>query len=76
MRKVLVDQGANESNRLIAAELAGDSTVINDDLADTQDVRQSRAAGIVLVIDFFTASCQVLLQIPQFLRLRLTKQTG
>jgi hypothetical protein len=32
----------------------------------TQDVRQSRAAGIVLVIDFFMASCQVLLQIPQF----------
>ncbi|MGA2373604.1 MAG: HEAT repeat domain-containing protein [Terriglobales bacterium] len=35
LRKVLVDQGANESDRLIAAELAGDSTVINDDLADT-----------------------------------------
>jgi hypothetical protein len=32
-RKVLVDQGANESDRLIAAELAGNSTVINDDLA-------------------------------------------
>ena len=33
LRKVLVDQGANESDRLIAAELAGDSTVTNDDLA-------------------------------------------
>ena len=35
LRKILVDQRANESDRLIAAELAGDFTVINDDLADT-----------------------------------------
>ena len=34
LRKVLVDQGADESDRLIAAELAGDFTVINDELAD------------------------------------------
>jgi hypothetical protein len=34
LRKVLVDQRANESDRLVAAELAGDFTVINDDLAD------------------------------------------
>jgi hypothetical protein len=33
--KVLVDQRAEESDRLVAAELAGDYTVINDDLADT-----------------------------------------
>jgi hypothetical protein len=35
LRKVLVDRQANESDRLVAAELAGDSTVINDDLVDT-----------------------------------------
>ena len=34
LRKVLVDHGANESDRLVAAELAGDFTVINDELAD------------------------------------------
>jgi hypothetical protein len=34
LRKVLVDQRAKESDRLVAAELAGDFTVINDDLAD------------------------------------------
>jgi hypothetical protein len=34
-QKILVNRGANESNRLVAAELAGDLTVINDDLADT-----------------------------------------
>ena len=33
-RKILVDQRADESDRLVAAELAGDFTVINDDLAD------------------------------------------
>jgi hypothetical protein len=33
--KILTDQRADESDRLIAAELAGDFTVINDDLADT-----------------------------------------
>ena len=32
--KILKDGRAQESDRLIAAELAGDSTVINDDLAD------------------------------------------
>ena len=32
--KVLIDRRAKASDRLIAAELAGDSTVINDDLAD------------------------------------------
>jgi hypothetical protein len=31
----LLNRRANESNRLVAAELAGDLTVINDDLADT-----------------------------------------
>ena len=35
----------------------------------TQDVRQSRATRIVLLIDRFTASCQVILQIPQLRRL-------
>jgi hypothetical protein len=34
-QKILIDQRANESDRLVAAELAGDLTVINDDLADT-----------------------------------------
>jgi hypothetical protein len=34
-RKILIDQRADESDRLVAAELAGDFTVINDDLADT-----------------------------------------
>ena len=34
LRKVLVDRRANESDRLLAAELAGDFTVINDQLAD------------------------------------------
>ena len=33
-RKILIDRRANASDRLIAAELAGDFTVINDDLAD------------------------------------------
>jgi len=33
-RKILIDQRAPESDRLAAAELAGDFTVINDDLAD------------------------------------------
>jgi hypothetical protein len=33
-RKILMDSRANESDRLVAAELAGDFTVINDDLAD------------------------------------------
>jgi hypothetical protein len=32
--KILNDSRAQESDRLMAAELAGDSTVINDDLAD------------------------------------------
>lgn len=32
--EALIDSRANESKRLIAAELAGDLTVINDDLAD------------------------------------------
>src|SRR5580704_8565810 len=33
-RKILIDHRATESDRLAAAELAGDFTVINDDLAD------------------------------------------
>jgi len=33
-RKLLIDRGAAASDRLIAAELAGDFTVINDELAD------------------------------------------
>jgi hypothetical protein len=33
-QKILNDSRAKESDRLVAAELAGDSTVINDDLAD------------------------------------------
>jgi len=33
-QKILNDSRAQESDRLMAAELAGDSTVINDDLAD------------------------------------------
>jgi hypothetical protein len=32
--KILMDSRASESDRLVAAELAGDSTVIDDDLAD------------------------------------------
>jgi hypothetical protein len=34
-RKILIDQRADESDRLVAAELAGDFVVLNDDLADT-----------------------------------------
>jgi len=34
-QKILIDRRANESDRLVAAELAGDLTVINDDLAHT-----------------------------------------
>ncbi len=34
-QKILVDRRAKESDRLLAAELAGDFTVVNDDLADT-----------------------------------------
>jgi hypothetical protein len=34
-QKILADRRANESDRLVAVELAGDLTVINDDLADT-----------------------------------------
>ena len=33
-QKILNDSRAKQSDRLLAAELAGDSTVINDDLAD------------------------------------------
>jgi hypothetical protein len=33
-QKILVDRRANESDRIVAAELAGDFTVINNDLAD------------------------------------------
>jgi hypothetical protein len=33
-QEILVDHQANETGRLIAAELAGDLTVINDELAD------------------------------------------
>ncbi len=34
-QKILIDQRADESDRLVAAELAGDFTVIDDDLVDT-----------------------------------------
>jgi len=34
-QKILIDRRANESDRLVAAELAGELTVINDDLAHT-----------------------------------------
>jgi hypothetical protein len=34
-QKILVDHRASQSDRLVAAELAGDFTVINDDLAHT-----------------------------------------
>jgi hypothetical protein len=34
-RKILIDQRADEADRLVAAELAGDFIVINDDLAET-----------------------------------------
>jgi len=34
-QEILIDSKANESDRLIAAELAGDFTVVNDELADT-----------------------------------------
>src|SRR5258708_1485879 len=34
-RKILIDQRADESDRLVAAELAGDFTVVDDDLVDT-----------------------------------------
>ena len=34
-KEVLIDRRANESDRLVAAELAGDMVVINDELADS-----------------------------------------
>ena len=34
-QEILIDYQADESDRLVAAELAGDFTVINDDLVDT-----------------------------------------
>jgi len=34
-RKTLINRRADESDRLIAAELAGDLIVMNDDMADT-----------------------------------------
>src|ERR1700692_1376416 len=34
-KEVLIDRRANESDRLIAAELAGDVIAMSDDLADT-----------------------------------------
>jgi hypothetical protein len=34
IQKILIDRQANEPDRLIAAELAGDLTVMNDELAD------------------------------------------
>jgi len=34
-QEILIDRQANESDRLLAAELAGDFTVINDELADS-----------------------------------------
>ncbi len=34
-QEILIDHRANESDRLVAAELAGDLTVINDELADS-----------------------------------------
>jgi hypothetical protein len=33
-QKILIDRQANATDRLIAAELAGDLTVMNDELAD------------------------------------------
>jgi len=33
--RILTDPRSNESDRLVAAELTGDLTVINDELADT-----------------------------------------
>ena len=46
--EVLIDRQANETDRLIAAELAGDLTVINDELADalTAIIRRSSVAVI------------------------------
>ncbi len=35
LQEILIDDRANESDRLIAVELAGDFTVINDELADS-----------------------------------------
>jgi hypothetical protein len=34
-QETLIDRRANESDRLVAAEVAGDLTVINDELADS-----------------------------------------
>src|SRR5712692_9673726 len=34
-QEILIDHRADESDRLVAAELAGDLTVINDELADS-----------------------------------------
>jgi len=52
---ILIDHQADENDRLIAAELAGDLTVVNDDLADTltaiirrpDEPEQLRAAAAV-----------------------------
>ena len=44
-QEILVDPRAHETDRPVAAELAGDFTVINDDLADSLlTIRQCRRA--------------------------------
>ena len=54
-QEILIDHQANETDRVIAAELAGDLTVINDELADalmavvrrTDEPEQLRAAAAI-----------------------------
>jgi uncharacterized protein (UPF0147 family) len=54
-QKILIDRQANETDRLIAAELAGDLTVMNDELADAltaiirrpEEPEQLRAAAAI-----------------------------
>ena len=54
-QEILIDHQANETDRLIAAELAGDLTVINDELADAltaiirrpEEPEQLRAAAAI-----------------------------
>ena len=49
-QKILNDSRAQESDRLMAAELAGDSTVINDDLADAlTDAAEDPAVAVVVL---------------------------
>lgn len=64
-QKILIDRQANETDRLIAAELAGDLTVMNDELADAltaiirrpEEPEQLRAAAAIALGPVLEQSC-------------------